>query len=97
MAGIHRLARRVLRVSGLRGWKMELVSPPGLCIHEKKVIWIPETMATARPWQAMEYVLHETAHALVGERYSGHGPPFYDVYIELLGQHMARRKGRRWR
>jgi len=64
----------------------------GECCHDLKLILIAQWNRTCRPWQAMEYVLHEVVYAHVGFRprpYDPHDAAFYRVYIRLLKRYMT--------
>ena len=68
-------------------WKMKWTrAQPGICLKKSQEILIPESMIGQYPWQAKEYVLHETTHIFIDD--NRHGEEFYKLYIVLLRRFM---------
>lgn len=73
-------------------WKMKwTIAEPGICLKKSQEILIPESMIGQYPWQAKEYILHETTHIFTDD--NQHGEGFYRLYIALLKRFMLSSAG----
>lgn len=73
-------------------WKMKWTrAQPGICLKKSQEILIPKSMIGKYPWQAKEYVLHETTHIFTDD--NRHGEEFYKLYIALLRRFMLSSTG----
>jgi len=87
-AEVEKFAAYVIRTLGLDGWRMEWTrAQPGICLKKSQEILIPKSMIGQYPWQAKEYVLHETAHIFTNDKM--HGCDFFREYIALLNKFMV--------
>ena len=68
-------------------WKMKwTIAQPGICLKKSQQILIPKNIIGQYPWDAKEYILHETAHIFTDD--NQHGEEFYKSYIALLRRFM---------
>ena len=85
---VEAFAAQVLKELRLDDWKMEWTkNSSGICLKCFREILIPERVVGQYPWEAKEYVLHETAHIFTDDH--RHGAGFYRVYVALLNQFMV--------
>ena len=89
-----RIAKMLMRLHGLKGWKLEIVpkfsrtyrSCYGLCHKTKKIIFLLERFTKCcNASQLVNLMLHEIAHALVGIRHD-HDQVWRDKCIEIGGR-----------
>ena len=69
-------------------YKMEWGSVgDGICLKEKKTIYLGSRIIGEYPWRAKEHILHEITHAACDDDY--HAKAFYKRYSELLQRFMV--------
>lgn len=85
-AALLSLAERLIRESGLVGWRVRVGSAKtnlGSCRYRDKTIMLSHPLAALNPLAELEDTIrHEIAHAIAGPG-AGHGPEWKRVAVEV--------------